>query len=65
MKSLKIPKYQRGYQNPYIDEGQTTQWQKETGRKDKQRPTTHTHTTKDRVTQTPLKTGLNSGAPEE
>jgi hypothetical protein len=32
-------------------------------RKDKQRSTKHTHTTKDRVTRTPLKTGVNSGAP--
>ena len=32
--------------------------------KDKQRSTKHTYKTKDRVTRTPLKTGLNSGAPE-
>ena len=32
--------------------------------KDKQRSTKHTHKTKDRVTRTPLKTGVNSGAPE-
>ena len=32
---------------------------------DKQRSTKHTYKTKDRVTQTPLKTGgVNSGAPE-
>jgi hypothetical protein len=30
--------------------------------KDKQRSTKHTHKTKDRVTRTLLKTGLNSGA---
>ena len=41
-----------GNRNPYIEEEQTTQWPK------------HTHKTKDRVTRTPLKTGLNSGAPE-
>jgi hypothetical protein len=29
-----------------------------------QRSTKHTHKTKDRVTRTPLKTGMNSGAPE-
>jgi hypothetical protein len=32
--------------------------------KDKQRSTKHTYKTKDRVTRTPLKTGVNSGAPE-
>ena len=53
MKSLKIPK---GYQNPYIEEDQTTQWPKEKVQKDKQRTTKHTHKTKDRVILTPLKT---------
>ena len=33
-------------------------------KKDKQRSTRHAHKTKDRVTQTPLKTGVNSGAPD-
>jgi hypothetical protein len=32
--------------------------------KDKQRSTKHTYKTKDRVTRTPLKTGVTSGAPE-
>ena len=32
--------------------------------KDKHRSTKHTHKTKDRVTRTPLKPGMNSGAPE-
>ena len=32
--------------------------------KDKQRSTKHTHTTKDRVTRTPLKIRVNAGAPE-
>jgi hypothetical protein len=41
--------YQRGKQNPYIEEEQTTQWPKETVQKDKQRSTKHTHKTKDRV----------------
>ena len=59
MKSLKIPKYQRSYYNPYIDEGQTAQWQKETGQNIKQRPTAHTHKTTDRVTRIPLKIRLN------
>ena len=60
-KSLKIPK---SNQNPYIEEEQTTQWPKEKGQKDKQRSTKHTHQTKDRITRTPLKTGVHSGAPE-
>jgi hypothetical protein len=34
------------------------------GQKDKQRSTNHTYNTKDRVTRTLLKTGMNSGAPE-
>jgi hypothetical protein len=49
-------RYQRGNQNPEIDE-QTTQWPNEKGQKDKQRSTKHEHKTKDRVTRTPLKTG--------
>jgi hypothetical protein len=48
---------QRGNQNLYIEEEQTTQWPKEKVQKDKQRPTKHTHKTKDWVTQTPVKTG--------
>jgi hypothetical protein len=49
--------YQRGNQNPYIEEEQTTQWPKEKVQKDKQRSIKHTYKTKDRVTRTPLKTG--------
>jgi hypothetical protein len=56
-KSLEIPK--GGNQNLYIEEEQTTQWLKEKGQKDKQRSTKHTHNTKDRVTRTPLKMGVN------
>ena len=37
---------------------------KEKVQKDKQRSTKHTHKNKDRVTRTPLKPGVNSGAPE-
>ena len=59
-KSLKIPK--GGNQNRKIDEGQTTQWPKEKGQKDKQRSTKHTYKTKDRATSIPPKTGVNSGA---
>jgi hypothetical protein len=42
----------------------TTQRPKENVQKNKQRSTKHTHKTKDRVTRTPLTTGMNSGAPE-
>ena len=49
-------RYERGNQNPYIEEEHTTQWPKEKVQKDKQRSTKHTHKTKDRVTQIPLKT---------
>ena len=45
--------YQRGNQNPYIEEEQTTQWPKEE-HKDKQRSTKDTYKTKVRVTRTPL-----------
>jgi len=47
--------YQRGNQNPYIEEEQTTQWPKEKVQKSKQRSTKHTHKSKDLVTRTPLK----------
>ena len=53
----RVLKYQRGNQNPYIEEEQITQWPKEKVQKDKQRSTKHTYKTKDRVTRTPLKTG--------
>ena len=51
----RIWRYQRGNQNPWIEEGQTTQLPKV--QKDKQRSTKLTHKTKDRVTRAPLKTG--------
>jgi hypothetical protein len=47
-----VRRYQRGYQNPYIEEEQTTQWQKV--QKDKQRSTKYTYKTNGRVTRTPL-----------
>jgi hypothetical protein len=53
----RVWRYQRGNQNPYIEEEQTTQWPKEKVQKDKQRSTKHTYKTKDRVTRTPVKTG--------
>jgi hypothetical protein len=52
----RIWRYQRGNQNPYVEE-QTTQWPNKKVQKDKQRSTKHTHKTKNRVTRTPLKTG--------
>jgi hypothetical protein len=52
-----IQRYQRGNQNPYIDQEQTTQWPKDKVQKDKQRSTKHTYKTKDRVTRTPRKIG--------
>ena len=55
--SRRVWRYQRGNQNPYIEEEQTTQWPKEKVQKDKQRSTKHTYKTKDRVTRTPLKSG--------
>jgi len=57
-------RYQRGNQNPYIEEEQKTQWPKEKGQKDKQRSTKHTYKTKDRVPRTPPKPGVNSGVLE-
>ena len=50
----RVWRYQRGNQNPYIEE---EQWPKEKVQKDKQRSTKHTYKTKDRVTRIPLKTG--------
>ena len=38
--------------------------QKKKVQKDKQRSTKHTYKSKDRVTLTPLKTGVNAGAPK-
>jgi hypothetical protein len=52
----RVWRYQRGNQNPYIEEEQTTQWSKEKVQKDKQRSTKHTYKAKDRVTRTTLKT---------
>jgi hypothetical protein len=52
----RVRRYQRGNQNPYIEE-QTTQWQTEKVQKDNQRSTKHAYKTKDRETRTPLKIG--------
>jgi hypothetical protein len=53
----RVWRYHWGNQNPFIEE-QTIQWPKEKVQKDKQRSTKHTYKTKDRVTRTPLKTGV-------
>ena len=49
----RVWRYQRGNQNPYIEEKQTKQWAKEKVQKDTQRSTKHAYKNKDRVTQTP------------
>jgi hypothetical protein len=38
-----LRRYQKGNQNPFIEEEQTTQWPKEKVQKDKQRSTKHTY----------------------
>ena len=53
----RVWRYKRGNQNPYIEE-QKTQWSQEKVQKDQQRSTKHAHKNKDRVTRTPLKTGV-------
>jgi hypothetical protein len=53
----RVWRYQRGTQNLYIEEAQTTQWPKEKVQKDKKRSTKHTYKINDRVTRTPLRTG--------
>jgi hypothetical protein len=53
----RVWRYQRGNQNPYIEEEQITQWSKEKGQKNKQHSIKDTHKTKDRITGTTLKTG--------
>jgi metallophosphoesterase superfamily enzyme len=60
----RVWRYQRGNHNTYIEEEHTTQWSKEKVQKDKQLYIKHTHKTKDWATRTPLKPGVNSGAPE-
>ena len=60
----RVWRYQRGNQNPHIEEEWTTQWPKEKGQKDKQRSTKHTYKTKDRVKRAPLRPEVNSGALE-
>ena len=53
----RVGRYQRGNQNPYIEEEQITQWPKEKVQKYKQRSTKHTHKADHRVTRTLLITG--------
>jgi hypothetical protein len=61
LESRRVWRYERGNQNPYIEEVQTTQLPKVKVQKDKQRSTKHTYNkwykTKDWVTRTPLKSG--------
>ena len=45
----RVLRFQRGNQNPHIEEEQTTQRQKGNVQKDKQQSTKHTLKTKDRV----------------
>jgi len=56
----RVWRYQRGNQNPYIEEEQITQWAKEEVQKEKQRSTKHTYQIKDRVTWTPVKSGVSN-----
>ena len=53
----RVWRYQRGNQNPYIAEEQTTQWPNEKGQQDKQQSKKYTHKTRNRVPRTLLKTG--------
>ena len=59
----RVWRYQRGNQNLYIKEDQTTQWPKEKVQKDKQRSTKHTHKTKDRVTLRYIYNNVQSNLP--
>ena len=54
----RVWRYQRGNQNPYIEDENATQLPQEYGPKDRQRSRKHTHKIKDRVTRTPLKIKL-------
>ena len=45
-------RYQRGNQNQYIEDEQTTHWPKEKVQKYKKRSAKHTHKAKDRLTRT-------------
>ena len=50
MGARRVWRYQKGNQNPWIEEEQTTRWPKEKLQKDKRWSTKHTHTTKVRLT---------------
>ena len=60
-KGLKIPK---GHSESLYRRTDNTMAKRKKVQKDKQRSTKHTYKTKDRVTRTPLKIGVSSGAPE-
>jgi hypothetical protein len=51
----RVFRYQRGNQNPYIEEEQIIQWPKEKVQKYKQRSKKHTYKTEYRVTRTQTK----------
>ena len=57
----RVRRYQRGNQNPYIED---TTMAKRIRTKGQTTITKHTYKTKDQVTRTPLKAEVNSGAPE-
>jgi hypothetical protein len=56
----RVCRYPREVISIRISKKKTTQWPEEKVLKDKQRSSKHTYKTKDRVTRTPLKTGVNS-----
>jgi hypothetical protein len=53
----RVWRYQRGNQNPNIEEGQTAQWPNEKYKRKNNDLQNITYKAKDRVTPTPLKTG--------
>ena len=57
-KLRRVWRYQKGNQNPYIEEEQTTSWPRKKYKRTNN-DLQNTHTTKDRVTLTPLKQLIN------
>jgi hypothetical protein len=55
--TIRVWRYKRGNQNPYIEEEQTTKRPKKKHKRANNDSTKHTHKTKDRITRAPLKTG--------
>jgi len=54
--NIRVWRYQRGNQKPYIEEGQTTQWLKKKYKRENNDLQSTTQKTKDRVKGTPLQT---------